>query len=151
MTADKKIEQLRVKPVGVRDDLLHLEPWLDVEVVANMTGLQLEIQQANPLAARLPADIWVLHQPLHGYRDFATAPADNIGSKSLRALYDQQAVDDTAPIVVVSGHVHEARGIERGGPNDATLFVNPGPLSQLGAALITLTGRTAEAGLILGE
>ena len=27
MTADKKIEQLRVEPVGVLDDLLHLEPW----------------------------------------------------------------------------------------------------------------------------
>ena len=53
MTADKKIEQLRVEPVGVLDDLLELEPWLDVQVIANMTGLKIEIQQANPPAAAL--------------------------------------------------------------------------------------------------
>ena len=105
---------------------------------------------AEPLAARLPADVWVLHNPLRDYRDSATA-GGNVGSTSLRALYDEQAVDGTAPLLVVSGHIHEARGIERGGPDDATLFVNPGPLSQLNAALITIAGRRAEAELVDGE
>jgi Icc-related predicted phosphoesterase len=102
---------------------------------------------ATPLAARLPADVWVLHQPLHGYRDFATAPQANIGSHALRALYDGQ---EERPLLVVSGHVHEAEGIQRGGPDDATLFVNPGPLSQLSAALITLQGRQASAEMLGG-
>jgi Icc-related predicted phosphoesterase len=102
---------------------------------------------ADPLATRLPADIWVLHNPLHGYRDEAKGHG-SIGSRSLRALYDAQAEH---PLLVVSGHVHEARGIERGGPGDATLFVNPGPLSDCVAALITLSGRRAEANLLGGE
>src|SRR5262245_58030061 len=53
MTADKKIEQLCVEPVGVLDDVMHLEPWLDVEIIANVTALQIEIEQANSLAAGL--------------------------------------------------------------------------------------------------
>ncbi|MDQ3024185.1 MAG: metallophosphoesterase, partial [bacterium] len=92
---------------------------------------------ADPLITRMPADIWVLHNPLRGFRDFATAANANIGSESLLALYNEQV---EKPLLVVSGHIHEARGIERGGPEDATLFVNPGPLSQFGAALITLQG-----------
>ena len=35
------------------DDLPDVEPRLDVEIIANMTGVQIEIQQANPPAARL--------------------------------------------------------------------------------------------------
>jgi Icc-related predicted phosphoesterase len=102
---------------------------------------------ALPLALRLPADVWVLHNPLHGFRDFATAPQTNIGSNSLRMLYDDQA---DKPRLVVSGHVHEAAGIERGGAEDCTLFVNPGPLSQLSAALIKLSGRNATAEMLSG-
>lgn len=101
---------------------------------------------ATPLAARLPADVWVLHQPLYGLRDVA-AGHGNIGSHALRALYDEQ---EEKPLLVVSGHVHEAAGIERGGPADATLFVNPGPLSQLSAGLITLNGRQASAEMLSG-
>ena len=102
---------------------------------------------AAPLAARLPADAWVLHQPLHGFRDFATAPQSTIGSHALRALYDEQ---EERPLLVVSGHVHEAAGVERGGPDECTLFVNPGPLSQLSAALITLAGRQASSEMLSG-
>jgi Icc-related predicted phosphoesterase len=91
---------------------------------------------AAPLAARLPADVWLLHNPLHGYRDVA-AGHGSVGSQALLALYDEQ---EEPPLLVVSGHIHEAAGIERGGADDATLFVNPGPLSQLSAALITPSG-----------
>jgi Icc-related predicted phosphoesterase len=104
---------------------------------------------AAPLAARLPADVWVLHNPLHGFRDVVSSGA-HVGSTILRALYDAQGQDGIAPLLVVSGHIHEAAGVERGGPKDATLFVNPGPLSQLSAALITLSVRRAEAEMLGG-
>jgi Icc-related predicted phosphoesterase len=106
---------------------------------------------ADPLAARLPADVWVLHCPLRGFRDFAAGPQANVGSESLLALYNQQVAEQMPPLLVVSGHIHEARGIARGGPEAETLFVNPGPLSASGAALISLTDRRAEAELIGGE
>lgn len=104
----------------------------------------------DPLATRLPADVWVLHNPPYGFRDFAAAANASVGSHSLRALYDEQAQDGTAPRLVVSGHIHEALGIELGGPDEATLFVNPGPLSQLSAALIALRNRQAEAEMLSG-
>src|SRR5262249_32834801 len=55
VTADKKIEQLRIEAIGILDDLLDVEPWLDVEVIADMAGSKIEVQQANPPAARLLA------------------------------------------------------------------------------------------------
>src|SRR5262245_51802012 len=57
MMADKEIEQLRVEPVGVLNNIVHLEPWLDVEVIANMTGLEIEIQQANSPTACLLVEL----------------------------------------------------------------------------------------------
>jgi Icc-related predicted phosphoesterase len=105
---------------------------------------------ADPLATRMPADVWVLHNPLYGFRDFAAAPNSSVGSHSLRALYDEQASEGAAPLLVVSGHIHEALGFERGGPDEATLFVNPGPLSQLSAALITLQNERAEVEMLSG-
>ena len=48
--ADEQIEQLPIEPVRVLEDLMHLQPRLDVEVIADMTGLQVEIQQANSTA-----------------------------------------------------------------------------------------------------
>src|SRR5262249_14238473 len=53
VTADKKTEQLRIEAGGIVDDLLEVEPWLDVEIIEDMTGMQIEIQQATPPTARL--------------------------------------------------------------------------------------------------
>src|SRR5262249_55902407 len=74
-TADKKIEQLRIEAVGVVDDLLDVEPRLDVEIIADMTGLQIEIQQANPPTARLLV-VLDLHGGFHRKRGIShPAPA----------------------------------------------------------------------------
>src|SRR5262249_15582240 len=61
VTADKKTEQLRIETVRVVDDLLDVEPWLDVEIIEDMTGLKIEIKQANPPTAR-----WLVALNLHG-------------------------------------------------------------------------------------
>src|SRR5262249_37709975 len=52
-TAHEKIKQLRIKAIGILDDLFDAQPWLHVEIIADMTGPQIEIQQANPPVARL--------------------------------------------------------------------------------------------------
>src|SRR5262245_8825840 len=47
MVADEQIEQLAVKPFRTVLDLAQLQPRLDVEMVANVAGLQIEVEQAD--------------------------------------------------------------------------------------------------------
>lgn len=89
---------------------------------------------ADPLRLHLPADIWVLHNPVYGFRDRVASSGANAGSEALLTVFKEQ---DPAPRLVLSGHIHEARGVDswRG-----TTFVNAGPLSACGAVLIELRG-----------
>jgi len=75
--------------------------------------------------------IFLLHQPPFGILD--DVGNRHIGSKGIR-----RAVDEASPLLVISGHVHEARGYEIRGD---TIFVNPGPLKMGYAALIDLEDR----------
>lgn len=87
---------------------------------------------ADPLAANLPADVWVLHNPLKGRLD-ATGNGRAAGSESLAQLWTEQ---DEKPRLIVSGHIHEAHGdtAEQG-----TTFVNAGPLFENRATRIMLS------------
>ena len=87
----------------------------------------------TPLTAVLPADVWLLHNPLYGYRD-QIGPDQHAGSPSLTALWQQQ---DPAPVLVLSGHIHEAAGFEQA---QGTVFANPGSLASRSAAWIALDG-----------
>ncbi len=71
----------------------------------------------------------VSHAPPYGAvdRNFA---GRHRGSRSLRKL-----VDRWKPILVLCGHIHEARGIEMIGE---TVCVNPGPAKEGNAALVEL-------------
>lgn len=73
------------------------------------------------------AEILVLHQPVFGYRDVA-AGGQHVGSKSLREL-----VQKLKPRLVLSGHIHEAQGVDREG---GLVFVNPGALLAMNAAVV---------------
>jgi len=73
------------------------------------------------------AEILVLHQPVKGHHD-TVQQERHVGSESLRIL-----VERVSPRLVLSGHIHEAKGVEREG---ATVFVSPGPLLNLNAAMI---------------
>lgn len=93
---------------------------------------------AEPLRMYLPADVWLLHQPLAGLRD-KTLGGANAGSESLRELWNEQ---EHKPLLVLSGHIHEAGGIDVW---EGSYFVNPGPLTDSGGhgpscAWVTLTG-----------
>jgi len=96
---------------------------------------------ASPLAPLLPADVWLLHNPVAGYRDLAGGTR-NVGSPSLYELWRAQ---DPRPVLVLSGHIHEAAGFERAAP---TTFVNPGSLKQRSAAMVTLTGTDTQVEML---
>jgi hypothetical protein len=96
---------------------------------------------AAPLAAFLPADVWLLHNPVYGYRD-AVAHGEHVGSHSLEALWRSQ---DQPPLLVLSGHIHEAAGVEEA---QGTVFVNPGSLASRRAAWIELSSSSANVQLL---
>jgi Icc-related predicted phosphoesterase len=116
---------------------------------------------ADPLLPFLPVDVWVLHNPLLGINDRVPGGM-NVGSASLLKLLRQQ---QERPLLVLSGHIHDARGVQvlalphekQSGerqelaqlPSEAlqeveeaappvTTFVNPGPLLEGCAAWIRL-------------
>ena len=81
----------------------------------------------------------VSHQPAWGTAVDLQAATRHKGSRSIRSF-----IEDYQPILAVSGHIHEARGIDQIG---STLLVNPGPFRNGCYAIITLDGYTAKARL----
>jgi uncharacterized protein len=98
---------------------------------------------ATPLAALLPADVWLLHNPLRGLRD-QVAGGGHVGSTELRMLWEEQ---DAKPKLVLSGHIHEAVGIEE---EAGTIFINPGSLKEFRAAWIELNEDEVQADFLEG-
>ena len=62
------------------------------------------------------------HQPPHGTACDRLASGDHAGSPRLRYF-----IEESAPLLVFTGHIHEARAMDR---IDRTTVVNPGPLSK---------------------
>lgn len=63
--------------------------------------------------------IVLTHQPAYGTALDQTGPLRHTGSRALRRF-----IETHRPILAISGHIHEARGIDHIGP---TTLVNPGP------------------------
>lgn len=96
-----------------------------------------------PLLPLLPADVWVLHNPVQGFRDKVASGA-NVGSGHLRELWEEQV---QKPLLALSGHIHEAGGFEEHG---GTVFVNPGTLQEKSAAWIELAGNSVRGEMLEG-
>jgi putative phosphoesterase len=73
--------------------------------------------------------ILAIHAPARGHLD-KTSSRDDLGSKAISDI-----VKKYSPKLVISAHIHEARGFES---DDNTTFVNPGPASKGYAAVIDL-------------
>ena len=71
----------------------------------------------------------MVHAPSKGHLD-RTVTSDDLGSQAIADI-----VSKFSPPLVISGHIHEARGVEREGK---TTYVNPGPASRGYAAVIDL-------------
>jgi Icc-related predicted phosphoesterase len=71
------------------------------------------------------------HAPPHGTACDRIRSGEHVGSPALRALVEREAPD-----VVLSGHIHESRAIDRLG---TTQIVNPGPISAGHYALVEIT------------
>jgi Icc-related predicted phosphoesterase len=71
----------------------------------------------------------VVHAPSRGHLD-KTATSDDLGSQAIADI-----VSKFSPPLVISAHIHEARGVEK---EKVTTYVNPGPASRGYAAVIDL-------------
>jgi Icc-related predicted phosphoesterase len=83
--------------------------------------------------------VLVSHTPARGHLD-STATAEKLGSQAVSWI-----ANEFKPILVISAHIHEARGVEQDGE---TTYVNPGPASQGYGAIIDLDGGEVKVELI---
>lgn len=82
--------------------------------------------------------ILVLHCPAFGILDVPFS-GKHVGSVSIAKL-----VEEFKPMVVLSGHIHEDRGIVE---KDGTVFMNPGPAKEGFSGLLEL-GKTPKVKLL---
>lgn len=101
-----------------------------------------EIEENDIEAALRPlmeaGAVMTLHAPPKGVND-RTGSGLNVGSEAILRL-----VNEYRPRAVLSGHIHEARGIVE---KEGTLFLNPGAAKDGNAALLEV-GETVRATLL---
>ena len=74
-------------------------------------------------------DIFVLHSPPYGFLDEASR-GKHIGEEGLLSIIEKKS-----PRLVLSGHVHESRGVEDDG---VTIYLNPGPAMDDNLAIVDI-------------
>ncbi|ADD09180.1 metallophosphoesterase [Candidatus Aciduliprofundum boonei] len=89
-------------------------------------GITFQEDYAYKFLSRCKECVFLLHQPPYGILD--DVGSHHIGSEGIR-----KAVFEAKPKIVISGHVHEARGYFK---TEDTLFVNPGPAKSGYAAIV---------------
>ena len=83
--------------------------------------------------------VLVLHAPPMGTNDTIPSGA-HVGSSAIKAI-----VDMYHPRLVLSGHIHEARGMVE---ENKTIFINPGPAMSGYSAMITINGDETEVEML---
>jgi Icc-related predicted phosphoesterase len=79
----------------------------------------------------VPGAILILHFPIKGRLDLA-GRGINTGSSAAKEI-----VEKYRPSLVLSGHIHESKGIET--DDEGTIYANPGPLKDGYAALVEIS------------
>ncbi len=82
--------------------------------------------------------VLILHQPPYGCND-------DVGWKRIGNMALRRAVEEAQPLLVISGHVHEDRGVEACGQ---TTCVNPGPAMDGMYAIVTLSGSRVDVKML---
>jgi Icc-related predicted phosphoesterase len=85
-----------------------------------------------------PGAILILHFPVKGHLDLAGRGVHTGSTGALRI------VEKYRPSLVLSGHIHEARGVVT--DKNGTIYANPGPLKDGYAALVEISERIGSNG-----
>ena len=81
-------------------------------------SIEAALNASAELAAGSPLVV-LTHAPPHG-TEADKRHGSHVGSRAFRSI-----LEEVAPLLWVSGHIHESRSVSR---EEATLLVNPGPL-----------------------
>jgi Icc-related predicted phosphoesterase len=110
-----------------------MPPWMGMmyeleepEIAAALESGHAEVAQAERL-------VLLSHAPPRNCRLDCTQRGDHVGSTAVR-----QIIDDRQPALVVCGHIHEARGVER---IRHTTVVNCGPAFRGSYAVATFNDK----------
>lgn len=96
-------------------------------------------RQLDGIKANLNGDspvIFVSHQPAFGTKLDSVGNGKHAGSESIRNF-----IEDAEPLLAISGHVHDAVGIDR---INGTTLINPGSLREGLYATITIENNRIE-------
>ena len=80
------------------------------------------LEDLKPQVTANGPSVFVSHHPAYGTKLDRIGPAKHAGSTAIRAFIEQ-----TKPILAISGHVHEAIGVDN---LNGTTLVNPGPFKD---------------------
>ncbi|MEM3383137.1 MAG: metallophosphoesterase [Nitrososphaerales archaeon] len=99
------------------------------------TPFELKDEQAIDLLSKFSnrIDVLISHASPFGTKCDLTYKGNHIGSKPVRSF-----IEKVKPKFVISGHVHEARGMDVLGE---TLIINPGPAMNGFYAIISINGK----------
>jgi len=113
----------------------------EVDDAVLAAGLDLSGQDLQwPRDAGPQPVVLVTHQPAYGTRLDEVGGSSHTGSRAIRAF-----IERFRPILAVSGHLHEAIGVDTIGP---TTLVNPGPFKLGRYALIEVYNGKVQVELI---
>ncbi len=90
-------------------------------------------RQLDGIKANLNGDtpvVFVSHQPAFGTKLDSVGNGKHAGSQSIRDF-----IDDTKPLLAISGHIHDAVGIDK---INGTTLINPGSFKEGQYATITI-------------
>jgi hypothetical protein len=109
------------------------------KVIANSNFLKL-FEQGKPALKAANSIVLVTHQP-----PFETAVDKFTEGKHTGSLALRRFIEEAQPILAVSGHMHQARGIDKIGK---THLVNPGPFLDGFYAIAHLAGNSIKIDLL---
>ncbi|RLF49130.1 MAG: phosphodiesterase [Thermoplasmata archaeon] len=153
--AEKFLNSIRVKtyaihgncdPPEVQDAInrsrainLHHKVILEGEYA--FVGFGGENYSVIPLSPEITSKVIIVlaHQPPYGILDTAMN-GRHIGNRGLSSF-----IEKYSPALVISAHVHEARGVEK---DENTTYVNPGEARKGYYALINIEGRRTDIELL---
>jgi hypothetical protein len=96
-----------------------MPPWLGSMYELSEEEIAAALEAGRRQVAEADHTIVLSHAPPYGTRLDRTRGGSHVGSRAVRELIEQ-----TGPLLVVCGHIHESHGIDRLGP---TTMVNCGP------------------------
>lgn len=96
-----------------------MPPWMGTMYELSEEQIAAALEAGRRDVQGTPRAVVVSHPPPRDTKVDKTRGGDHVGSTSLREF-----VERTAPDLLVCGHIHEARGLDRIGP---TTVVNCGP------------------------